>query len=392
MANQENILFPFSVNSDYQVRNIDSYTDFGFCVNGHEVIDLSLGGAGCFMLGFSQREIVEYVAEKMISNPFVCGEFYTINDPVRELSNILYQRTGYRSFFSTSGSDAIETAIKVSGIYHNNKIKRNIIGIKGAYHGSTFLTSGIGDLDYMVAANGKSSRCIAIDFTTEDEFLAKFEQQPSELTAAIVIESCSWAIGLITYSKSFWQRLRSICNQKDILLIIDDIAMCGGKTGHYFGFDLSIEPDMFCVGKAFSGGYFPFTACMISSKVNDRIKDSFFAHGHTHSLSMSGVYSTLKQIELVDHHIKNYNNVKEQGDALFNKLGLSYRSYGLVYCIELGVNSSTMEETFFKNGLNVGLWSGSNNTVFVLIPLLADAQYFDKLETGFVNTLEELSL
>lgn len=386
-----NTLFPFSSNSNYQVRNIESYNDFGFVVDGHPVIDLSLGGCGCFMLGFTQHEIIEYVAKRMTTNPFVCGEYYTTNDSVIELADKLYQRTGYKSFFSTSGSDAIETAIKISGIYHKNNVKRNIIGVKGAYHGSTFLASGIGDLDYMVAANGKSSRCIAIDFTTEEEFLSTFEQQPNETTAAIVIESCSWSIGLITYSESFWKQLRSICDAKDILLIIDDIAMCGGKTGNYFGFDLSIKPDMFCVGKAFSGGYFPLTACMLSDNVNDRIKDSLFAHGYTHSFSMSGVYATLKQIELVDTHIKNYEAVKQQSEALFNKLGLSYRSYGLVYYVDIGVTSPKMEETFFSNGLSIGLWSGHASAVFVLVPLIADTDYFTRLEAGFIKTIKDLS-
>lgn len=386
-----NILFPFAENANYKVRNIKSYTDFGYVVDGHSVIDLSLGGCGCFMLGFTQHEIVEYVAKRMVSNPFVCGEYYTTNDAVLELSDKLYQQTGYKSFFSTSGSDAIESAIKISGIYFNNNTKRNIIGIRGAYHGSTFLASGIGDLDYMVAANGKSSRCIAIDFTNEDEFLNNVEQQPSEKTAAIVIESCSWSIGLITYSESFWKRLRFICDEKDILLIIDDIAMCGGKTGDYFGFDLNIKPDMFCVGKAFSGGYFPLTACMFSDRVYDRIKDSMFAHGFTHSFSMSGIYATLKQIELVDMHINNYENIKQQSDNLFNKLGLPYKSYGLVYYIDMGVTSPKMEETFFGNGLSVGLWNGHNSTVFVIVPLLADSDYFTRLESGFSKTSKDLS-
>lgn len=391
LLEMQNILFPFNINSTYSVRNISEYSEFGFLVDGKEKIDLSLGACGCFMLGFKQHEVIEYVSKKMIENPFVCGEFHTSNESVLELANKLYALTGYKSFFSTSGSDAIETAIKLSGIYHNNKKKRNIIGIQNAYHGSTFLVSGIGNLDYMVQANGKSSRCIALPFINENDFLARFSDIPGETTAAIVIESCSWSIGLITYSKEFWKELRRLCDEKNILLIIDDVAMCGGKTGNYIGFDLSIQPDMFCLGKGFSGGYFPLTACMFSDKIYTQVRHYFFAHGYTHAFSMSGVYATLKQLELFEKHKSNFQMVKQRGDMLFDELKLNYRSYGLVYYISLDQAYNNLEQTFFKHGLNLGLWCGSNDSLYVIIPLNADDKYFNSLREGFTKTLQDFN-
>ena len=124
------ILYPFSVNNDPSgTKIITRYNKFSYTDNDKDILDLSLGNCGSFMLGFDRLDIIEFVSNKMKDNPFVSGEFMTTNDTVLELSERLYHLSGgYRSMFSLSGSDAVEGAIKLAAI--KNPDRKKIVGIK----------------------------------------------------------------------------------------------------------------------------------------------------------------------------------------------------------------------------------------------------------------------
>jgi adenosylmethionine-8-amino-7-oxononanoate aminotransferase len=382
------ILYPFSVNNDPSgTKIITRYNKFSYTDNDKDILDLSLGNCGSFMLGFDRLDIIEFVSNKMKDNPFVSGEFMTTNDTVLELSERLYHLSGgYRSMFSLSGSDAVEGAIKLAAI--KNPDRKKIVGIKNSYHGSTFLSSSIGDIGYMTKNWGRHSNCVAVNCDIKN-----IEEELSD-AMCFVIESCSWNNGLTVHSQDFWTELRQICNHKGVVLIIDDIAMCGGKTGKFFGFDSSAEPDIVCVGKSFSGGYFPLSACLVHDNFFQTINDQFLAHGFTYSFSLSGIYSTLKYISLIEEegHFDNFNSTLDQARVVFESLKyrdciIEYKNYGLVF--EL-ITRETEEKIFYQNGINKGLWNSHNNRLLVIIPLNADREYFDKLNLRLQNALHRL--
>jgi adenosylmethionine-8-amino-7-oxononanoate aminotransferase len=376
------LLFPFNYNTDHSnTRKIDKYTQFGFKEGNNDLIDLSLGACGCFLLGFDRKDIIQHVTEQMLSNPFVGGEYMTTNQSVIDLTNKLYNLSGgYRSIFSLSGSDAVEGAIKLAQMYHtaNGNARKYVLGIKDSYHGSTYLTSSIGQLSYMNSE--PADVCIALPSDKIIDFIK------NNNVSCLVIETCSWTKGLRQHTKQYWNEIRTVCREYDVVFILDDIAMCGGKTGKFFGFDADLEPDIFTVGKALTGGYFPLSATLVNNRVNDIIKHEFLGHGFTYTFSLSGIYSTLKYLEILEdeQHFVRYDSVVNTAVSLFTKMGLTFRNYGLMFDVDI---ESTSEQTFYNNGLNIGVWNNGNNNLMLVIPLTANVEYFTQLEERLLSAL-----
>jgi acetylornithine/succinyldiaminopimelate/putrescine aminotransferase len=375
------LLFPFNQNTSHQnARKIDRYVQYGFIENEKSILDLSLGNCGCFMLGFNRLDIIDYVAEQMKKNPFVSGEYMTTNQAVINLTEKLYDLSGgYRTIFSLSGSDAIEGAVRLAQLYNG---RNKFLGFVNSYHGCTYMSSSISDSKYITNVFGKDTKCITSDYNLESI---------TDDLCAVVIETSSWQNGLRDPGVEFWEGLRKICTDKNIVLIVDDIAMCGGKTGKFFGFTDIVEPDIVCVGKAFSGGYYPLSACLINESLNNVIKDNFLPHGFTYSFSLSGIYSTLKYIDILESEnlLHNYDSVLSQSLLLMNKLvgsGIvrSFRNHGLMFDLDI---TPTTEQDFYNNGLNIGVWNSDESRLMLVIPLIADTSYFNQLEERLVSAL-----
>lgn len=398
------ILFPFTENSPHQkISKVTKYTKFGYVKDGIEFLDTSLGNCGSFMLGFDRFDIIDDVHSRLRDIPFVSGEYMSTTEATIELSEKLYTQTGgFYSFYSTSGSDAIEGAIKVARLYHlsnNNNSKKIILGITESYHGSTYLSSSISAGSFMTMHLGKSNLCDKINRSDSGEVLIenikeKFSNIGSENISCIVIESCSWLGGVTPYNRNFWIALKDFCNENDVLLIIDDIAMCGGKKGKLLGFD--VMPDIFVMGKALSGGYFPLSACLLNERIYSAIQDQFWAHGFTYSFSLSGIYSTLKYLEILENEnvFGNYNLIHDTAKEIFDnlvneKIICSYTNYGLYFNLKFYPvkDITSVQNKFFENGLNVGIQNYEWKGLRVIIPLTANQLYFNQLDTKLRNAL-----
>ena len=400
------ILFPFTQNSNQSVNIISSYTKFGYIKDNREYLDISLGNSGCFMLGFDRKDILESVYNKCKEIPFISGEFFTTNKYILELTDKLSQiSNGFKSFYSVSGSDANEGAVKAAALYHvsqGNLNKKIILGISESYHGCTYLTSSISALQPMTVALGSSNMCQQITRNTDGNVLlknikSKINELGSSNISCLVIESCSYLGGLTPYNQDFWKSLRNLCTENNILLIIDDIAMCGGKTGKILSFD--IMPDIFTMGKALSGGYFPLSVTLISPMIFNSIKNERWMHGFTYSFNCSGIYSALEYLNIIEKEniLKNYNNILANAILLFNRLVdqriiASYTNNGLYFNLKFHPisNYNQIESHFSKYGLNIGpdnfKWKGLR----VIVPLVADDKYFEMLETNLSLALTYL--
>ena len=382
------LIFPYVVNSDPQLREIKEYTEFGFLEHGYNLLDLSLGNCGCFPLGFKRTDIIDRVAEQMKELPFCSGEFFTTNPSVIELSERLYNLSGgYRSVFALSGSDAIEGALRVAQLYNG---RNKFLGFKKSYHGSTYLSSSVSDATYMTDFYGKDSRCVVSEYTLDNI---------TDDLCAVVIETSSWQNGLYNPGQEFWQGLRKICTDKDIVLIVDDIAMCGGKTGTFFGWSNVVTPDIFTMGKALTSGYFPLSATMVSEKMFNQIKNIPFCHGFSYSFSLSGIYSTLAYLDVIEKE-KLFDQQPKLVDAGLNlanrlvDLGIikGYKNHGLVFNLEL-LQDKPLEEVFEKflytHGLSAGMWNEGGSGLLFIIPLNAPNSWFTRLESSLINALTE---
>lgn len=384
------LIFPYAVNSSQPIRNIAEYTEFGFLENGQELLDLSLGNCGCFPLGFKRHDIIDRVTEQMKDMSFCSGEFYTTNPAVLELSERLYNMSGgYRSVFSLSGSDAIEGALRLAQLYNG---RNKFLGFRKSYHGSTYLSSSVSDATYMTDFFGKDPRCIVSDYN--------LDSITNDL-CAVVIETSSWQNGLYNPGKEFWKGLREECTRKNIVLIVDDIAMCGGKTGSFFGWTGVVEPDIFTMGKALTGGYFPLSATMVSEKVFEVVKDTVFCHGFSYSFSLSGIYSTLAYLDVLEKEkiLDNHNNLSNQAYYTFTRLkgiGLikDFNNYGLVYNLRLENDKpvdSSFERFLYKYGINAGMWNEGGSGLLIIVPLTATPQWFTELSEKLTSALLDYS-
>jgi adenosylmethionine-8-amino-7-oxononanoate aminotransferase len=382
------ILFPFAVNAVQPLRVVNEYTKYGFIENGKEFIDLTLGSCGCFPLGFKRTEIIEYVNNRMVSCPFSSGEYFTTNSAVLELGDRLYKMSkGYRSVFSLSGSDAIEGAIKMAQLYNG---KNKFLGFKKSYHGSTYMSSSISDATYITNVFGKDSRCIISEYTLD---------KITDDLCAVIIETSSWQNGLYNPGKEFWEGLRKICTDKNIVLIVDDIAMCGGKTNTFFGWTGLVEPDIFTMGKSLTAGYFPLSATLANSKIYNKTKDKLWPHGFSYSFNLSGVYSTLAYLDIIEKENLFSNTDKLIGMGKFmcdtlvkKKLTSDYTNHGLVFNLNLLQNTlseKVFENHFYQYGISARLRSLDGGLLFI-IPIDADEKYFVNLEDKLTQALTTL--
>jgi adenosylmethionine-8-amino-7-oxononanoate aminotransferase len=380
------LIFPYVLNNNQPVRNITEYTQWGFLENGYSLLDLSLGNCGCFPLGFKRKDIVDQVTEQMNNLPFCSGEFFTTNPSVLELSERLYTLSnGYRSIFALSGSDAIEGALRVAQLYNG---RNKFLGFKKSYHGSTYLSSSVSDATYMTDFYGKDPRCVVSDYNLD---------MITDDLCAVVIETASWQNGLYNPGKDFWEGLRKTCTDKNIVLIVDDIAMCGGKTGTFFGWTGLIEPDIFCMGKALTGGYFPLSATMVNEKIFDQIKNIPFCHGFSYSFSLSGIYSTLAYLDVLDREqlLLEVPSLINRTADIANKLvekGLikDYKNHGLVFNLVLLEDKpleAVFEKFLYSYGLSAGMWNEGGSGLLFIVPLTATDSWFEQIESNLTRAL-----
>lgn len=382
------LIFPYVHNNIQPVRIIKQYTKWGFVENGNELLDLSLGNCGCFPLGFKRQDIIERVEQQMKNLPFCSGEFYTTNPSVLELGERLYSISGgYRSVFAISGSDAIEGALRLAQLYNG---RNKFLGFKKSYHGSTYLSSSVSDATYMTDFFGKDSRCIVSDYN--------LDSITNDL-CAVVIETASWQNGLYNPGKEFWSGLREICTDKDIVLIVDDIAMCGGKTGTFFGWTGVIEPDIFTAGKAFTGGYFPLSATLVNEKIFNRMKDLPFCHGFSYSFSLSGIYSALAYLDVLEkenillEHPKLLRWMTTLCKRFKDKtLIKDFNNFGLVFNLRLHEDKpleNIFEQFLYQYGISAGMWNEGGSGLLIIVPLNATAIWFEELESKLLKALTD---
>jgi adenosylmethionine-8-amino-7-oxononanoate aminotransferase len=387
------IIFPFSRNNNQEpLIKFDTVWDFGYIKNNKEYIDLSLGSCGCFPLGFKRDDFSITVQKQLQDFPFISGDFKTTNKYVEILSERFFDMTSYHSMFCLSGSDAVESAIKMADMYHQSKGKPRKIkcGFKDSYHGSTYLSSSISGSLYMHEAHGRHPDCVSLDYEIES-----IENFLNSDVSCVIIETCSWQAGLNTQNDEWWKRLRACCTKYDIVLIIDDIAFTGYKTEKFFGYNQNINPDIVCFGKAVSAGYYPLSGCLLNPSFRSVIEDQVFLHGFSYSFSMSGILSALHYIDVNANEgiSSQYHNVKEQYSKIFNLPNLiSINNFGLMYCLEVNFqNKSNVEifNIFLENNFYIGLWNSNliQNKLLIQCPNVYDSVYAEKLHTGLLKIL-----
>ena len=276
--------------------------------DGNRMLD-GMSGLWCCNLGYSQTRIVDAIHNQLQQLPYYNNFFQCSNQPAVELARALVEVTPERFnhvFFTNSGSEANDTNLRLVHRYFQllgKPEKKLIISRKNAYHGSTIAAASLGGmsgmhkqtcgLDYVHHIEqphwfevGPDENPDAFGLRVARELEAKIDELGEDRVAAFIAEPVQGAGGVIIPPDSYWPEVQRICNERDILLIADEVICGFGRTGKWFGSETyGIEPDLMTFAKAVTNGYIPLGGVMISDKLSDVLLagGGEFTHGLTYS-------------------------------------------------------------------------------------------------------------
>jgi acetylornithine/LysW-gamma-L-lysine aminotransferase len=218
-------------------------------INGKEYVDC-MGSYGVALLGHSHKKVVAAVckqAEKLIS----CHASLYNNKRTEFLQKLvsITPKGLNKAFLSNSGAESVECAIKLARKYTG---KPEIITVMGAFHGKTMgALSATWDKKYR-----EPFKPLVPEFShVPPDNLEKLTEAITDKTAAVLLEPIRGEGGVRVPPSEFLPGVRKICNEKDVLLILDEVQTSFGRTGRFFACEhWGVTPDVMCLAKPFAGG------------------------------------------------------------------------------------------------------------------------------------------
>ncbi|HWT56920.1 MAG TPA: aspartate aminotransferase family protein [Rhizobium sp.] len=297
-------------------------------IQGKKVLD-AVGGLWNVNLGYSCEPVKKAIRDQLDELPYYSTFRGTTNSPLIELSYELaewFRPDGLsRSFFTSGGSDSVETCLRLARQYHKiagQPERTKFVALKKGYHGTHFggasvngnqnfrrnyepLLPGVIHLPAPFSyrnpfgTNDGAEIAAAIGRLFEDEIAF----QGADTIAALIVEPVLGAGGVIVPHETFLPLMREICDRHGILLIADEVITAFGRTGAWTGSRLwDVKPDLMSTAKAITNGYFPFGAVMIADKVAEVFESSKGAfgsigHGYTYSGHPAGAAAALATLK-----------------------------------------------------------------------------------------------
>ena len=293
--------------------------------DGREYLDMS-GGAAVSCLGHGHPDVVAALKRQLDELEFAHTAFFT-NRPQEDLAARIaghFAEPGAHVYFTSGGSEANETALKLAWQYHaarGQPDRKVVVSREHSYHGNTFgVLSVSGNAGRRRASAAplldwpRIPPCYAYrerrDGESEDAYGARAADSLEEAidacgaarVAAFICEPVvGSSLGVVPAAPGYLERVREICDRHGVLLIADEI-MCGsGRTGTYFAHaQHGIVPDIVTLAKGIGGGYAPLAATLVRGGIWTTLAESGFAHGHTyvgHPLGCAAGRAVLEVIE-----------------------------------------------------------------------------------------------
>jgi adenosylmethionine-8-amino-7-oxononanoate aminotransferase len=338
-----------------------------------------------------------------------------------------------RVFFTSGGSEAVESAWKLARQFHrlNGEAQRTkIISREVAYHGTTFGALSITGITALRtpfeplvpgayhAANTNSYRWPEDrdPLWAADQIEHVIEFQDPETVAAVILEPVQNAGGCFVPQDGYWQRVREVCDRHGILLISDEVICSWGRLGHYFGVErFGVVPDIITTAKALTSAYAPMGAVIVS----DRLAESFmhdktmFTHGITfggHPVSAAVAMANLDIFEREDlcgHVRAKEGEFRQMLEAIREDLPIvgDVRGAGYFHALELVKDKDTKESftdeeseqllrgflsgELFKSGLICRADDRGDPVIQLSPPLIADTEQFEEIDSVLRSVLSE---
>ncbi|QHE86585.1 adenosylmethionine--8-amino-7-oxononanoate transaminase [Hydrogenophaga sp. BPS33] len=343
--------------------------------------------------------------------------------PVVELSERLHALTGLgHAFYGSDGASATEIALKMSAHHWRNAgraRKHRFVGVAGGYHGETVGALAVTDIalfreayaplvrladtapspDARTAAPGESAAGVA---ERAAQALAAWLEAHHEDTAALIVEPLiQCAAGMAMHDPHYLRRARELCDQYEVHLVLDEIAVGFGRTGTLFAHEQAgIRPDFLCLSKGLTGGTLPLSVVLTTDAVYAAFYDDQVARAFLHSHSYTGnplacraALATLDLFEQTDALRRNVATAHTLA-ACFEPLSQHPRvrhprRQGMVFAWDIACSLPDFARRYARHALDQGLvLRPIGHTLYAMPPYVIDEEACAFLARGAQAALQ----
>lgn len=350
---------------------------------GKKYLDFS-SGIGVCALGYNHAEFNAKIKAQVDKLLHTSNLYY--NENIAQAAKHLAKASGLeRVFFTNSGAESIEGAMKVARKYAFNKgIKGgNFIAFKHSFHGRT-----LGALS--LTANEKYQKPFkplisGVKFAKYNDF-SSVERLVNEKTCAIILESVQGEGGVNPAQKDFYKALRKLCDEKDILLIADEIQCGMGRSGKFFAYEHSgILPDVMISAKALGCGL-SVGAFVVSEKVAQKSLEAG-DHGSTYGgnplvcAGVNAVFEIFKKEKILENVSKLTPYLDQSLENLIKEFRFCKKRKGLGFMQGLSLDKSVKVAEVIKKCQENSLLliSCGENDLRFLPPLIIEKSHIDEM-------------
>ena len=387
--------------------------------DGRQILD-GTAGLWCVNAGHSRREIVEAVAHQLetmdYAPPFQMG-----HPPAFELANAIVRIAPEgldHVFFTNSGSESVETALKIALAYHRVKgdaTRTKLIGRERGYHGVNFggisvggispnrkmwsasLMPGVDHLPHThdLAKNAFSRGEPEHGLNLADELERLVTLHDASTIAAVIVEPIAGSTGVLIPPKGYLKRLREICDKHGILLIFDEVITGFGRTGSPFAAqEFGVTPDIISAAKGLTNGSVPMGAVLVKKGIYDAFMQGpdgiELFHGYTYSAHPTACAAGIATLEIYEREgllTRAKSLARYWEDAAHSLRGLPHvidiRNYGLILGLELesipgkvGTRAFDVFLKCFEKGL---LIRTTGDIIALSPPLVVERSHIDQI-------------
>ncbi|WP_177214704.1 aspartate aminotransferase family protein [Anaeromicropila populeti] len=350
-------------------------------VSGKKYLDFGAGIA-VFAFGYQKQEFNQAIKEQIDKLIHTSNLFYHV--PLAEASKKLAEATGLdQVFFTNSGTEAIEGAIKIARKYaylKNPEKQTEIISMNHSFHGRSLGALTVtGNQKYQEPFKPLIGGVVYADFNNLDSV----KEKVNDNTCAIIVETVQGEGGIYPADKEFLQGIRQLCDEQDLVMICDEIQCGMGRTGTMFAYEgCEIKPDVVTCAKALGCGI-PVGAVVASKRVGDAMVPG--DHGTTYggnplAASAVNIVFDLFEQEKVLEHVKEIapyleqklEELTEQYDCIVER-----RGKGLMQGLEFNKPVSEVVKKALENGLI--LVSAGTNIIRFVPPLVITKEHVDEM-------------
>ncbi len=360
--------------------------------DGKEYLDFCAGIA-VFALGYNNKEYNDALKNQI--DKLIHTSNYYYNEPAAKAATAVKKATGMdRVFFTNSGTEANEGAIKLARKYYYEKkgaADSEIIAMGHSFHGRS-----IGSLSVTGTKKYREPFEPLIGGVKWAEFndLESVRSQIDEKTSAIILETVQGEGGIYPAKPEFIKGIRELCDEHDLVMILDEVQCGMGRTGTMYAYEqYGVKPDIVTTAKALGCGV-PVGAFCATEKVASAFKPG--DHGTTYGGNPLVCAAVAKVFELFEEE-EILENVKSVGDYLYKKLDevaakydfiTDHRGVGLMQGLEFNMNVKDVIADCINSGLI--LISAGTNIIRFVPPLVISNEDVDKMIVILEGVLSKL--